>query len=58
LGSAILDGTETLETLASRVASGAIDPRPVSGAQEALENVVNQSIWATDASRVTTPTGR
>jgi hypothetical protein len=40
------------------VASGAIDPRPVSGAQEALENVVNQSIWATDASRVTTPTGR
>ena len=58
LGASILDGSETLESLADKVAAGDIDPRPVSGQQEALENVVNQSIWATDASRVTTAAGR
>jgi hypothetical protein len=40
------------------VASGEIDPRPVSGHQEALENVVNRSIWSTDPSRVTSAAGR
>jgi xylose isomerase len=58
LGSAILDGRETLESLERKVAAGEIDPRPVSGHQELLENVVNQSIWSTDPSRVTTPAGR
>ncbi len=58
LGSRILDGSETLESLEGKVAAGDIDPQPVSGQQEALENVVNQSIWATDASRVTTSAGR
>ena len=58
LGAAILDGTETLETLERKVAAGEIDPRPVSGQQERLENVVNRSTWATDPSRVTTGAGR
>jgi xylose isomerase len=58
LGKAILDGTETLESLERRVAAGEIDPRPASGHQEALENVVNQSIWSTDPSRVTSAAGR
>ena len=48
LGTAILDGGETLETLAAKVESGEIDPSPVSGAQEALENVVNRAIWGVD----------
>jgi xylose isomerase len=58
LGTAILDGTETLETLERGVVSGDIDPRPVSGHQELLENVVNRSIWATDPARVKTGAGR
>jgi xylose isomerase len=45
LGRAILDGSESLESLEGKVASGEIDPRPVSGHQEMLENVVNQSTW-------------
>jgi xylose isomerase len=45
LGSAILGGSLGLADLEARVASGEIDPRPVSGAQEHLENVVNQGIW-------------
>ena len=36
----------TLSDLERRVAAGEIDPRPVSGGQELLENVVNQHIWA------------
>ena len=35
-------GEASLETLDGRVAAGEIDPRPVSGRQELLENVVNQ----------------
>ena len=34
--------------LAGRVLNGEIDPKPVSGRQELLENVVNQQIWAAD----------
>jgi xylose isomerase len=52
LGSAILDGRESLVSLEARVAAGEIDPQPVSGGQERLENIVNRSIWATDPSRV------
>ena len=44
LGSAILDGTENLDSLEGKVMSGDIDPRPVSGGQEALENAVNRVI--------------
>ncbi len=59
LGSDILAGTVSLEALEGRVASGEIDPRPVSGRQELLENVVNQRIWAADgATRVETGAGR
>jgi xylose isomerase len=58
LGSAILDGSETLASLEAKVASGAIDPRPVSGRQELLENVVNQSVWRTESARVETGAGR
>jgi xylose isomerase len=58
LGAAILDGTESLESLERKVASGEIDARRESGHQEMLENLVNQAIWATDASRVTSTAGR
>jgi xylose isomerase len=48
LGSAILAGDASLATLEARVAAGEIDPRPVSGRQEQLENAVNQRIWSAD----------
>jgi xylose isomerase len=47
LGTAILDGSESLETLERRVATTGIDPTPVSGRQEQLENAVNHAIWST-----------
>ena len=47
LGQAILGGGESLESLEAKVAAGEVDPRPVSGGQESLENVVNQRIWST-----------
>jgi xylose isomerase len=49
LGRAILSGKEPLEVIAGRVHAGEIDPRPVSGHQELLENVVNRAIWLVDA---------
>jgi xylose isomerase len=58
LGTAILGGTESLASLERRVAAGEIEPRPVSGQQERLENIVNRSIWATDPARVKTGAGR
>ena len=48
-GRSILSGDVLLEALAGRVAVGEIDPRPVSGRQERLENLVNEAIWAVDA---------
>jgi xylose isomerase len=48
LGASILGGGASLADLEARVASGELDPRPVSGGQERLENVVNRSIWAVD----------
>ena len=48
LGAAILDGRESLASLEAKVASGAIDPRPVSGRQEELENAVNRVLWTAD----------
>ena len=43
LGQAILDGHESLASLEAKVASGEVDPRPVSGRQEELENRVNRA---------------
>ncbi|HEX5148884.1 MAG TPA: xylose isomerase, partial [Candidatus Limnocylindrales bacterium] len=48
LGAAILSGEETLDGLEARVREGGIEPRPVSGRQELLENVVNEAIWSAD----------
>jgi xylose isomerase len=45
LGAEILDGQHSLADLEQRVADGAIDPRPVSGGQEQLENLVNRTLW-------------
>jgi xylose isomerase len=45
LGREILDGSLSLADLEGRVADGAIDPKPVSGRQEQLENIVNRSVW-------------
>ena len=47
LGQSILSGQTSLSDLAQRVEAENIDPRPVSGGQELLENLVNQRIWAT-----------
>ena len=59
LGRSILAGNLPLEVLATRVFAGDIDPRPVSGRQEQLENIVNQEIWAAERSvRVETGAGR
>jgi xylose isomerase len=44
LGRAIHEGTESLDSLEARVMSGEIDPTPVSGKQELLENRVNRAI--------------
>jgi xylose isomerase len=48
LGTSILSGGVSLEELERRVAAGEMDPKPVSGRQELLENVVNQQIWAAE----------
>jgi xylose isomerase len=48
LGSGIESGAETLASLASRVERGEVDPTPVSGRQEMLENQVNKAIWTVD----------
>jgi xylose isomerase len=59
LGRSILSGDALFEMLAGRVATGEIDPRPRSGRQERLENVVNQQIWAADRqARTETGAGR
>ena len=50
LGRAILDGAVSLEELERRVADG-IEPAPVSGGQERLENIVNRHIWQADRAR-------
>lgn len=47
LGAEILDGQATLSDLEQRVADGSIDPTPVSGGQEDLENLINRTLWRT-----------
>ena len=49
LGKGILSGSESVESLEARVMSGELDPTPVSGRQEYLENRVNQTIWASES---------
>jgi xylose isomerase len=59
LGTSILSGGATLDDLEHRVATGEIDPKPVSGRQELLENLVNQRIWASEhRARLDTPAAR
>ena len=48
LGRSILSGDRTLEQLSVPVLAGDIDPQPVSGRQEMLENIVNRAIWSVD----------
>ena len=50
LGVSILSGGLSLAALEDQVAGGDLEPRPVSGRQELLENLVNQEIWAADRS--------
>jgi len=49
LGHSILVGGAGVEHLATRVLAGEIDPQPVSGRQELLENIVNRAIWSVDS---------
>ena len=46
LGKGIIEGAESLDSLAAKAVAGEVDPRPVSGQQELLENQVNRSIWS------------
>ncbi len=46
-GQRILNGQVDLATLADESVAAGLDPRPVSGAQERLENEVNRVIWDT-----------
>jgi xylose isomerase len=50
LGAEILGGELSLADLEARVVDGEIDPRPVSGQQERLENLVNRALWRAVAS--------
>jgi len=45
LGQSIIDGSLSLGDLEQKVVAGEIDPRPVSGGQERLENLVNRTLW-------------
>jgi xylose isomerase len=47
LGTAIRGGEVTLDQLARRVVDDRLDPAPVSGRQELLENEVNRVLWRT-----------
>ena len=47
-GRSILAGDYDLARLADEAIGRGLDPQPVSGRQEYLENEVNRAIWATD----------
>ncbi|HEX7196225.1 MAG TPA: xylose isomerase [Candidatus Limnocylindria bacterium] len=49
-GSSILSGDTTLASLEERVVGDGIEPQPVSGRQELLENALNREIWSLDRS--------
>jgi xylose isomerase len=42
-----MSGAESLDSLEAKVSAGEIDPKPVSGHQELLENRLNRVIWST-----------
>ncbi len=46
-GKRILAGDATLAELADEAVSSGLDPKPVSGRQEFLENEVNRILWST-----------
>jgi xylose isomerase len=46
IGAEMLGGGLSLPEIEGRVVDGGIEPAPVSGGQERLENLVNQRIWA------------
>jgi xylose isomerase len=46
IGSDILDDHVTLSDLEAMVTAGDIDPAPVSGRQEQLENLINRTLWS------------
>ena len=48
LGAEMLGGGLSLPEIEGRVVDGGIEPAPLSGGQERLENLVNQRIWAAD----------
>ena len=48
MGADILAGNVSLGDLADRALNEGIDPAPVSGRQEHLENEVNRIIWGLD----------
>ena len=52
LGRNVLEGRASLTDLAEWVERDGIEPRPVSGRQELLENVVNRQIWAQSGAEV------
>jgi xylose isomerase len=58
LGRSILSGDALFEMLGGRVEAGEIDPRPVSGHQEMLENIVNEDIWRADPTPAGAATAR
>ena len=45
VGREILAGNMSLETLADHAKTNSLEPKPVSGKQEGLENYVNQIIY-------------
>ncbi len=47
IGIEIMDGSVNLPALEKRVAAGEIDPTPVSGRQEQLENLINRTLHRT-----------
>ena len=49
LGTAIMSGKAGLDDLEKQVVDDKIEPKPVSGKQELLENIVNQAVWAAEA---------
>jgi xylose isomerase len=51
LGAEMLGGGLALADIEARVVEDGIEPRPRSGGQERLENVVNQRIWSADRDR-------
>ncbi len=47
LGKEILGGASSLTDLERMVVNGEIDPTPISGRQEELENLINRILWST-----------